>query len=381
MKNKRTAKAFLWYHIYGSLHMFKTCSIEFKEFFTLYIKWLFVGFKRNILWLESLKSDLAGFLYRKRGKYTKHLIHTGMASLSAVGMMIAPIVADEFPGRVENPWDVSTNSMVLSASTEVGMATTISDKEFRDKTIDYTVVEGDTLSTIADKFGVSQDTVRWENSLDKKGTIKPGQSLKILPVTGVSHRVKKGDTIYSLAEKYDSDAQAVVNFPFNTFVNDETFELAIGQTVIIPEGVKQEPAAPSIPRTRQLTPDAGTVVASGSYVWPTNGTISQGFSWYHKAVDIANRAAPSVLAADNGKVVIAGWVDNSGYGNRVVIDHGNGSRTLYAHLQKIYVVPGQSVSRGASLGQMGSTGRSTGTHLHFEIITGSGYINPLSVLK
>jgi len=172
----------------------------------------------------------------------------------------------------------------------------------------------------------------------------------------------------------------MVDFPYNTFVNDETFELAIGQVMIVPEGVP--PAAkPVSPRPRQLTPDAGTVIASGTFVWPASGQISQGFAWYHKGLDIANRSAPNVLAADSGTVVAAGWLDGYGYGNRVIIDHGNGYRTLYAHMSGVFVVPGQSVARGSAVGRMGCTGRCTGTHLHFEVIRNGVYLSPLSVLQ
>jgi len=164
--------------------------------------------------------------------------------------------------------------------------------------------------------------------------------------------------------------------------NDETFELAIGQVVIVPDGVvpSQVLWSPTA-RIRQTTPDAGSVVASGAFVWPTGGTMSQRFVWYHKGLDIANRSAPDVLAADSGTVVVAGWPDGYGYGNRVLIDHGNGYRTLYAHLSRIYVVPGQTVARGNAIGKMGSTGRSTGIHLHFEVIRNGAHLNPLSVLQ
>jgi murein DD-endopeptidase MepM/ murein hydrolase activator NlpD len=303
-----------------------------------------------------------------------------MAGLAAVGIMIAPVIAEEFPGQRVDPWEIPTGSAVLSASVEdTGISTDISNKP-RDETVEYTVQEGDTVSTIAEKFGVSVDTILWENDLSENQRIKPGQTLKILPVTGVSHKVQKGDTIYSISKKYDTSAQAVVDYPFNSFSNDETFELAIGQIVIVPDGVKPD-QRPVAPRLRQITPDAGTVVASGTFVWPASGTITQGFAWYHKGLDIANRSAPNVLAADSGTVVTAGWVDGTGYGNRVVIDHGNGFRTLYAHLSKAYVIPGQTVARGSAVGQMGCTGRCTGTHVHFEVIRNGVYLSPLSVLR
>jgi murein DD-endopeptidase MepM/ murein hydrolase activator NlpD len=226
------------------------------------------------------------------------------------------------------------------------------------------------------------DTIRWANDLDLKATLKPGQTIKISPVTGVVHKVKKGDTVYSLAKYYQTDAQAIVDYPFNTFVNDEAFELAVGQVLIIPDGV-----IPKAPQTSpqkyiaQQTPNAGTVVASGNFVWPTSGRISQGFRWYHQAIDIANKAGTTVLAADSGKVTVAGWLDNTGYGNRVVIDHGNGFTTLYGHFSKVLVSVGQTVNRGDPIGLMGSTGRSTGPHLHFEIRVNGQIQDPLAYLK
>ena len=339
------------------------------------VKKLHISFIR----FEKRKGFFVEALYKERGKLSRRLIHTGMAALAGVGMIIAPSVAREFPGRSVNPWEIPSPSAVLSASTDTPETQTFISDKIRDKVIEYQVQEGDTVSSIAEKFGVSADTVRWQNNL-LKDSIKVGQTLEILPVTGISHKVQKGDTVYSIAKKYDSSPQAIVDFPFNTFTNDETFELAIGQAIIIPDGVK--PAEkPSAPRYRQITPDAGTVVASGSFVWPVGGSITQRFVWYHKGIDIANKAVPDVLAADSGTVVIAGWPDNAGYGNRVLIDHGNGYRTLYAHLQAVYVSPGQTVQRGNRIGRMGSTGRSTGPHLHFEVMLNGAYLNPLNVLK
>ena len=321
-------------------------------------------------------------LYRQRGKMAKRLIHSGMAGITAFGVMVAPIVAEEFPGAGVDPWEAPSPSQVLSAADAQPTETVVAQHEYRDRVIDYEVKEGDTVSSIAEKFGISIDTIRWQNNLPSRDSIKLGQALDILPVTGVSHRVVKGDTVYSIAKKYDVDPQGIVNYPFNVFVNDETFELAIGQVIIVPEGVKPEEVQWSpVARIRQITPDAGTVVASGNFVWPAQGSISQNFAWYHKALDIANRAAPPVLAADAGQILVAGWVDGYGYGNRVVIDHGNGTRTLYAHLSRIYVGVGQTVNRGDAIGQMGSTGRSTGTHLHFEVIQNGAQINPLIVLR
>ncbi|MCX7928917.1 MAG: M23 family metallopeptidase [Patescibacteria group bacterium] len=346
---------------------------HFTAYILEHVRLSFLGF-------EKRKSDFAAFLYKQRGRAAKQFVHTSMVAISAFGIVIAPVVAQEFPNDVIDSSELPTSSYVLSYSNaDLEISTEKSDK-VRDKILDYIVNEGDTLSSIADKFGVSLETILWQNNLTKTSKIKPGQIIQVLPVTGVAHKVQKGDTVYSIAKKYDTEPQSIVDFPFNTFSNDETFEIAVGQLIIVPDGVKPE-EKPSAPRVRQTTPNAGTVVASGMFVWPANGTITQGYSWYHKGIDIANRAAPDVLASDSGTVIVAGWPDNYGYGNRVIIDHGNGYKTLYAHLQKIYVTAGQTVARGNAIGKMGSTGRSTGTHLHFEIIKSNGHLSPLTVLK
>jgi len=348
-------------------------------FFSELIRFLVKVSNRSFVRFETIKGIFVTVLYKQRGRYASRFIHSGMAGLAALGVMVAPVIAQEFPGRSANPWDIPSPSSVLSASTQDPDTTTqISDK-VRDKTLNYTVQQGDTVSTVANKFGVSTDTILWQNNLSTTSSIKPGQILEVLPVTGVLHTVQKGDTVYSIAKKYDASPQAIVDFPYNTFVNDETFELAVGQVVIVPDGVKPS-ATQSSPRIRQITPDAGTVVASGVFVWPAGGTITQYYSWYHPGIDVANRAAPNILAADSGTVITSSW-DPSGYGNKVIIDHGNGHQTLYAHMQRLYVVVGQSVARGNAIGKMGSTGRSTGTHLHFEILKNGVKINPLGVLR
>ncbi len=384
----------MWYRLYASLAKaafaymkphkpsnVKTFFLELREFSVLLIRYLFKYISLSFLHLENKKSSFATMLYRQRGKYARRLMHSGMAALSAVGIVIAPVIAQEFPGRSVDPWSIPSSGSVLSVSAaEPDVTTELSDQTFRDKVMKYTVQEGDTLSSISQKFDISEDTVRWQNNISKNGAIKVGQELEILPTSGVLHKVQKGDTVYSVAKKYDAEPQAIVDFPFNTFANDETFELAVGQLIVVPDGVKPEAQA-ATPRVRQQTPNAGSVSATGRFIWPTNGSITQKFSWNHPGIDIANRAAPQVLAADSGKIVGAGW-DGTGYGNMIMIDHGNGYKTRYGHLQKIYVSVGQTVNRGDAIGQMGSTGRSTGTHLHFEIYTpGGNRINPLSVLQ
>lgn len=351
---------------------------EFKQFLTELGIYITKKLHLSFLKFESGKGVFVSALYKQRGKLARQLMHTGMAGLAGVGMMIAPVIAQEFPGRSANPWDLDSGAQVLSATTTSSEFDTLVSEKVRDKVIEHTVSEGETVASIAKKFGVSEETIRWQNNLTGD-RIKIGQTLQILPVTGVAHKVQKGDTVYSIAKKYDSNAQAIVDFPFNTFSNDETFELAIGQLVVVPDGVREE-VRQTAPRIQRITPDAGSVVASGQFVWPTQGSISQSYAWYHPGLDIANRASPVVLAADAGTIIYTGclaW----GYGCHVIIDHGNGYKTLYAHLQKIYVSSGNRINKGQSLGQMGSTGRSTGTHLHFEVMKNGVKLNPLSALR
>jgi len=331
---------------------------------------------------EKGKDILVERLTFGRGKLARPFIHSGMAALVILGMALAPLLTSS--GFAQKSWqEVPSPSAVLSsATTSDPQTTTLISEKPRAEIVNYTVRPGDTVSGIAQKFGISIDTIRWTNDLESISSIKPGQTLKILPVTGIAHKVKKGETIYSVAKYYSTDPQGVVDFPFNTFVNDETFALAVGQVLIVPDAVmpKITPWAPGVYIARR-TPDAGTVVASGIFVWPTSGTISQPFRWYHKGIDIANKGGPAVLAADAGKIIMAGWPDGGGYGNRVLIDHGNGYQTLYAHLARIYVVPGQTVKRGDQIGLMGSTGRSTGIHLHFEVHKDGVQIDPMGILR
>jgi murein DD-endopeptidase MepM/ murein hydrolase activator NlpD len=343
--------------------------------------------KAKLFWLGSLferfKCWIAGRLYWQRGRYSRPFIHSGMALLIVFGITIGPtLVAETFPELDQDPWqEVLPVSAVSAVSLSDSMGTsTLESAKPRSDVLEYTVQSGDTVSTIAEKFGVSVDTIRWENNL-KSIQIKPDQVLKILPVTGIRYKVVHGDTIYSIAKKYGVDPQVIVDWPYNSFANDETFALDSGQMLIIPDGVMPKEVPAPQPRYYATAPTAGTVTGTGQFAWPTTGNITQNYSWYHKAIDIANHSAPNVLAADTGQVIVVGWPEPWAYGNRVMIDHGNGFVTLYAHLQQIYVSAGQRVERGQTIGKMGSTGRSTGTHLHFEIRVNGTAQNPMAYLK
>ena len=299
---------------------------------------------------------------------TQVMLSSGLGNKMVFAQDVTPTSGDQVLG-------------LTTDTVEVDTLTQVSDKP-RAEIFEYTVQDGDTLGSIAKQFGVDTDSIMWLNPGINEKKIKPDTDLKIPPVTGVVHTVKSGETIYSVAKRYDVSAQSIVDFPFNEFTNDETFALAIGQTLVVPDGQMPNEIITS-PRgnlAQTLTPNAGAVSATGTWIWPAQGRITQPFRAWHKGVDIANQAGGRILAADSGTVVAAGW-DNSGYGNRIVVDHGNGYLTLYAHLSSFSVVVGQTVRRGDGLGMMGSTGRSTGTHLHFEIRSARGNSDPLAFLR
>lgn len=244
----------------------------------------------------------------------------------------------------------------------------------------YTVESGDTLSTIADHFGVATNTILWENHLQAWSLIQPGQTLRILPIDGVTHTVLRGETIEKLAEKYQADAEDILEF--NKLVDAD--DLNAGDLLVIPGGrppqvIIPKPIAPVVRRI--ATPAIPLPSISGKFLWPSTAgyRISQYFSWRHHAIDIAIPLGTPIFASDAGTIISAGWL--TGYGNQVVIDHGNGLKTRYAHSSKLLVQKGQTIERGQMIALVGSTGRSTGPHIHFEVFVNGTRTNPLQYLR
>ena len=235
----------------------------------------------------------------------------------------------------------------------------------------YTVHEGDTLSTIAEMFDVSVNTIVWANDLQGK-KIHPGDVLVILPITGLRVAVGKGDTVASIAKKYKADAEEIARY--NDLAADAT--LAVGTTIIIPEGEVVAPPVPVKAKPKATTPlrGAGGPAIAGYYLWPVDGgVVTQGLHGYN-GIDIGAPRGTSVFASAAGTVIIArGSGYNGGYGSYVVVQHDNGTQTLYGHLSRVSVSAGTRVAQGAALGAVGSTGKSTGNHLHFEV---RGATNP-----
>ena len=222
----------------------------------------------------------------------------------------------------------------------------------------YVVRDGDSLSGIAKMFGVSVNTIVWGNNI-KNGLIHEGETLVILPISGVRYTIKKEDTLQSIAADYKGDLSEILQYNGLT----ENSKLAIGDIIIIPDGVLVTPAYKGAP---SVASGSGSTY-SGYYIRPMSGYRSQGIHGYN-GVDIAAPYGTPIVAAAAGKVIVArdsGW--NGGYGQYVVISHGNGTQTLYAHMANVVVYVGQTVVQGQVVGYEGMTGKVTGPHLHFEV--------------
>ncbi len=230
--------------------------------------------------------------------------------------------------------------------------------------ITYTVQAGDTVESIASAFGLQPTTISWSNPAieDAPDLLRIGQEVVILPIDGVYHEVAEDDTLESIAELYKVEAEAITACAYNQ-LEPPSYPIVEGMRLIAPGGEK-----PYVPKV--VTTYAGAVPegarGSGRFQWPVLGTITQGYWYGHRAIDIGAPTGSALLAADGGFVSFAGWTD-VGYGYLVVIDHANGFATYYAHMSNIYVFEGQAVERGQVIGAVGSTGWSTGPHLHFEV--------------
>lgn len=309
-------------------------------------------------------------------------MHVAAMGVLGIGVILSPFLADTYPifsADKANALQISSPTSAESIAVDSDIFQTSISSKPRDKIIDYTVEKGDTLSTIAEKFGISVATIRWANDLTSDN-ISVGDSLKIIPVTGIAHKVAKGESVYTIAKKLDTDPQKIVDFPFNDFANPETFSLVEGQILIVPDGIKPQ-EQPTF--RRQVYIASGPTVISGlGFTWPVRGVVSQFAAWYHMAIDIVASIGSPVVAAQNGiveKVNVGTW--DSGYGTNLYIKNG-AIQTHYAHLAGVNVTVGQSVAAGSTvLGWIGMTGRTTGPHVHFEVIKNGVLVNPLAYLQ
>ncbi|MCC7117807.1 MAG: M23 family metallopeptidase [Anaerolineales bacterium] len=295
------------------------------------------------------------------------------------------------------------NSIIVGIPRSAQLHTNIPTRP-REEMITYTVQDGDTVFGIADKFGLEPQTILWGNYntlQDDPHSLKPGQVLNILPLDGVYWQWLGGIPFGQWAQYYHVTAADIINLPGNHLdpnaVGDfENASIKAGTWLIIPHGQREfinwsaplgvtrdNPASARVLGDGACEPVNGGAVGYGTYVYPTNDHYLSGFNFSektnHRGIDLAGNEGEGVYAVDAGVVVYSGW-NNYGYGNMIMIDHGNGFQSLYAHLSAIYRGCGQSVGQGETIGAVGTTGRSSGPHLHFELMTATWKVNPWDYL-
>ncbi len=287
-------------------------------------------------------------------------------SLHTMPLLSAPVSAEtQKTAQGGAALAIVDNSALLAVTGPLGSSTDASDVIKTGRITLYTVREGDNISVLAQMFGVTVNTILWANDISSRDLIQPGDVLVILPVSGIKHTVAEGDTLSTITKKYKGDLGEIM--AFNGLPADAP--LSIGSEVIIPDGeMFLAPASPASSSGTRIAVNSGSLKdAGGYYTRPVNGVRSQGLHGYN-GVDLAAGCGEVIYAAAAGTVIVSkgyGW--NGGYGNYIVITHANGTQTLYAHNTANLVSSGEYVGQGEVIGTVGTTGRSTGCHVHFEV--------------
>ncbi|MCG2783878.1 MAG: M23 family metallopeptidase [Anaerolineae bacterium] len=300
-----------------------------------------------------------------------------------------------------NPASIPQAEIAYRGIARMAMIHTIIPSRPRTEITTYTVQAGDTVFGIAEQYGLRPQTILWGNYYtlrDDPHRLSPGQELNILPIDGTYYEWQSGDGLNGVARGLNVTPEDIINYPTNnldpaTIGDYSNPNIKPGTWLIVPGGTREfiSWSAPiGVTRdnpavARQLGPGACGVITDGAvgygyFIWPSNKHFISGFDYSpetnHRGIDIAGSMGEGLYAVDAGVIVYAGWND-WGYGNMVVIDHGNGWQSLYAHMSALNVVCGESVGQGAVIGAVGSTGRSSGAHLHFELMNSSyGKVNP-----
>lgn len=251
-------------------------------------------------------------------------------------------------------------------------------RRYRIDPITYTVGPGDSVYGIAEDFSVSMETILWANGNleDNPDYLADGDELIIPPVSGVYHRVTKGETLESIALSFKAQVKDITGYEGNYL--QEPYAIREGQYLMVPGGRKPYKVRNVVAWSGPIP--EGAKRGSGRFGFPLTGFISNPYTEYHRALDIAAPTGRPIKAADSGYVAVVGRIDSS-YGRYVLLDHGNGFQTLYAHFDVIFVEIGQSVAKGQTIGLCGSTGKSTGPHVHLELILNGVKRNPALFLK
>ena len=267
--------------------------------------------------------------------------------------------------------------------------------------ITYTVQTGDTLFSIADIYSLEPETVLWGNFEvleDNPHLLKPDQVLNVLPVNGIYYQWKENDTLSGVAAEFQTDASEIVNYTGNFFdltqIDNDGKSIEPGTWIIVPGGKRaiKDWGPPTISRSNPASAayygdgHCGTITSGaygiGTFLWPTTERFISGYHYtsVHQAIDIGGAEGNPIYAVDSGVVVYSGWSDY-GYGYLIVLDHGNGWQSAYAHLSAVAVTCGQSVYQGGYIGALGTTGNSSGPHLHFELSINGAKVNPMNYLQ
>lgn len=311
--------------------------------------------------------------------------HLGIIALVIIGLLVSGIEIRAASPQPDRTVDLGSDLPPIQLSDEsnsgnltiAAVPFTIVPKRVRREVVQYVVGPGDTVTGIALRFHISADSVLWSNAKleDNPDMLSIGQNLNIPPTSGVLYTVQKGDTVESIAAKFKANSADILNDPFDQSNHDlksNPPQLTLGAFIMVPGGEKPFVVRKIIYRSSL---PSGAARGTSNFIWPVHACITQLFWARHPGYDLAAAKGTPVYAADSGFVEVVGW-DNTGYGNMILINHGNGFVTRYAHLSAFNVEPGQSVKKGDLIGRVGNTGHSTGPHLHFEVIFGGVQRNP-----
>jgi hypothetical protein len=316
---------------------------------------------------------------------------------TALAAPVTPVVSTPTPPPTATPTPVDLHRVLLLTPAAqrtgsliflplVSLEADESGIDVNPESFTYEVKTGDTLWSLALDFGRDLDTMSCTTTPIGSDAEKltPGQTITVPALSDLCYTVTPGETLAGIAARHGLSVQEIVDVAWNGF-GAQPYLVRPRQRVLLPGArpdVRPRPERRAVsfatdPWAQTSWPD--WPFGDGKFIWPVEGPISQGSRAGHRAIDIAVPVGTPIKAADRGKVVYAGW-NPTGYGFRVVIDHGIDYLTLYAHLRDIYVEPDQIVGKGQVIGVSGSNGNITGPHLHFEIRDYGNLVNPLTLL-